>query len=266
MTHSSREKKRREYIEREYRNQAERSNFALQFITEHDKEETHVQSSYSYDEKLYREMIAPIKDLQIGYWLGLYFYQQAPYQQLVEWHKSQKASLDDDFVRYPWLKEDPLSPASVSLIWKHREAWKRIADDNANCAVIAEDDIIFAPQSLRYLSHLMEIAPADFEYIDIAGGGDVLGKTGYIGFKPRANNNRVNKYFFEIIPPKTRTTCGAILSKGFAQKLLELDPPICLGIDWTLNWAFNKLSGKVYWVEPTVFGHGSQMYAYSSLR
>src|SRR5262249_528203 len=197
---------------------------------EHDKEEPEVKGSYVYDEAQYREMIEPIKNLQIGYWLALYFYPNTPYQQIVEWYESQKTNLDQDFARCPWLNEGPLSPGDVSLIWKHREAWARIANGQSDYAVLAEDDIIFASQSLKYLIELMENAPRDFEYIDIAGGGGSTNTGSYTAFKPRSGNRRVNNNFYEVIPPKTRTTCAAILSKTFARRLIELNPPICLGI------------------------------------
>jgi hypothetical protein len=103
----------------------------------------------------------------------------------------------------------------------------------------------------------MNNLPGDVEYADIAGG---------VGFKPRIGNKRINNYFYEVLPPKTRTTCAAILTKTFAQRLTKLNAPICLGIDWMLNWAFMKLNAKVHWVEPTVFGHGSQMNIYPSIR
>src|SRR5262249_13193943 len=231
ICHYSPETARRSYIEREHLKQAEHTQFPLQFITDHDKEERHVQSSYIYDEKLYRTMIESIKDLQIGYCLALHCYPNAPYQQIVEWYKSQNTNLDQDFTRCAWLNEGPLSPGDVSLIWKHREGWARIADGQSDYAVLAEDDIIFAPHSLKYLIQLMENAPRDFENIDIAGGGGRTNTGGYIGFKPRNGNKRVNNNFYEIIPPKTRTTCAAILSKTFARRLVELNPPICLGID-----------------------------------
>src|SRR5262249_7124877 len=89
VCHYTPESVRRDYIEREWQKQAARAHFALQFITEHDREELHVRSSYFYDENLYRQMIEPIKDLQIGYWLGLYFYQATPFRRCVDWHKSQ---------------------------------------------------------------------------------------------------------------------------------------------------------------------------------
>jgi GR25 family glycosyltransferase involved in LPS biosynthesis len=153
---------------------------------------------------------------------------------------------------------------------KHREAWTRIAQGDSDLAVIAEDDIIISPRSLEYLIYLIDSLPTGADYIDIAGGGgDITGPDGttrYIPFKPRVGNKCVNKHFFEIFPPKTRTTCGAIVTRLFARRLIDLNPPICLGIDWMLNWAFVQLATKVYWVEPTVFGHGSQINIYNSIR
>jgi hypothetical protein len=257
ICHYRPEKVRRNYIEHEWSKQPERIQFVLQFITEHDKEEPHVQSSYAYDENLYREMIEPIKDLQVGYWLGLRIYQTTPFKSCVDWYKFQNTNLDQDFARYPWLKEGPLSAGDVSLIWKHREAWTRIANGKPDFAILAEDEFIFAPQSLKFLVHLMQILPKDAEYVDVAGGA---------GFRPRIGNKCIHNYFYEIVPPKTRTTCTAILSKTLAQRLIDLNPRACLGIDWMLNWAFMHLNTKVYWVEPTVFGHGSQMNVYASIR
>ncbi len=200
-------------------------------------------------------MIRPIKDLQIGYWIALRN-PTASYRGCVEWWKAKNTTLDQDFVTFPWLRDAP-SPGDVSLILKHREAWTRLAEGKASYGVIAEDDIIFSERSLNDLIQLLNDLPQGAEYVDIAGG---------VGFFPRADNKLVNKRFHEIDPPKTRTTCGAILARSFARQLIDLNPPICLGIDWMLNWAFTQLDTKVYWVEPTVFGHGSMMKIYESLR
>jgi hypothetical protein len=257
VCHYTPEKVRREYIEREWQKHPDRSRFNLQFIAEHDKEQPHVASSYRYDEKLYREMIAPIKNLQVGYWLGLNFFPTASFSSCVEWHKSKNTTLDQDFQTYPWLKPGPLSPGEVSLVWKHREAWTRIAESDAEYAIVAEDDIIFSQTSLAYLVDLLKNLPPNVEYADIGGG------VGW--FVPRIGNTCRRKYFYEIVPPKTRATCAAILKQSFVRSLVDLSLPICLSSDWMLNHAFTKLNTKVYWVEPTVFGHGSMMKRYDSL-
>jgi hypothetical protein len=43
-------------------------------------------------------------------------------------------------------------------------------------------------------------------------------------------------------------------------------PPICLPVDWTLNLAFNQTNAQVYWMNPSVFGHGSEMKIYKTFR
>jgi len=248
---------RRSYIQNEWNGQSSRDSFDIQFITQHDREEPHVEASYVYDERKYREAVGDIKDIQVGYWLALHRHKESSFCSCVDLHKLKGTSLDQDFDVFPWLKEGPLSPGDVSLILKHREAWKSVADGDADWAIIAEDDIIFNPHSLSYLIHLISDLPKNAEYIDIAAGQ---------GFRPRIANKCINDHFFEIDPPKTRTTCAAIISRLLAQRLIDLKPPTCLGIDWMLNWAFKQLGTKVYWVEPTVFAHGSQLNVYTSFR
>jgi hypothetical protein len=255
VTHYTPEIARRKYIEREWESCPDRERFRIEFITSHDREQPSIKTAYVYDEKLYREMIQTIKDIQIGYWIA-HKNSNASFRECVEWWKTKNTSLDQDFRTFPWLRDIP-SPGDVSLILKHREAWNRLAESDAVYGVIAEDDIIFNDRSLIDLQQLIRELPHGAEYIDIAGGA---------GFFPRADNKLVNKRFYEIDPPKTRTTCAAILTRSFARKLIDLNAPICLGIDWTLNWAFAQLRTKVYWVEPTVFGHGSMMRIYESLR
>ena len=255
ILHYTPEKQRREYIERTWDSCSGRQRFQIEFITSHDREQPSVKMAHSYDENLYREMILPIKDLQIGYWIALRN-PTASYKECVEFWKAKNTTLDEDLETFPWLKDIP-SLGDVSLILKHREAWARIAEGDAHCGVIAEDDIVFSEKSLDYLSQLIEQLPADAEYIDIAGG---------CGFFPRLGNSVIGKEFYEIDPPKTRTTCAAIVTRQFAQRIIDLNPPLCLGIDWMLNWVFTRLDTKVLWVEPTVFGHGSQMKFWDSLR
>jgi len=257
VLHYSPATERRTYIEKEWDKQPNRNSFDIQFITQHDREEPHVEASYVYDERKYREAVGDIKDIQVGYWSALHRHKESSFSSCVNLHKSKRTSLDQDFDEYPWLKEGPLSPGDVSLILKHREAWKSVADGDADWAIIAEDDIIFNSHSLGYLMRLINDLPRNAEYIDIAAGQ---------GFRPRTGNKCINDHFFEIDPPKTRTTCATIISRLLAQRLINLKPPTCLGIDWMLNWAFKQLGTKVYWVEPTVFAHGSQLNVYTSFR
>jgi GR25 family glycosyltransferase involved in LPS biosynthesis len=164
-------------------------------------------------------------------------------------------SLDQEFSRYPWLRPRLLKGAEVSLFLKHRMAWRKLAEGPAELAIIAEDDIVFAQHSQDYLKALMAALPKDFDYIDLAGG---------CGFLPRPGNRVVNRYFYEIAPPSGRTTCCALLSRNFARELLALELPLTLPVDWTLVSAFQATQAKVYWLDPPLFGHGSELNVYRS--
>jgi hypothetical protein len=103
---------------------------------------------------------------------------------------------------------------------------------------------------------LLDDLPRNFDYIDIAGG---------CGMLPRANNAPVNDNFYRIDPPSTRTACCAILARKFATRITSPSPPKCvLPVDWALNVFFSRFAAQVYWVEPTVFDHGSETKAYQS--
>jgi GR25 family glycosyltransferase involved in LPS biosynthesis len=178
-----------------------------------------------------------------------------PWSDSVAIQKRAGRNLDQDIETWPWLRPYALPAATVCVSLTHRLAWRKIVQSGAEWALIAEDDIIFREGSLAYLTHLMKRLPDDAEYIDIAGGCNLL---------PRSDNRRVNEFFFAIDPPRDRTVYAALMRRSFAQRLLDLALPICLPIDWELTLAFSKLGTKVYWVEPTVFGHGSDMNFYPS--
>jgi GR25 family glycosyltransferase involved in LPS biosynthesis len=211
-------------------------------------------NAYKFDDALFRQMIEPIKDVMIGYVVGL-LNPRASWSDAVASQKRAARSLEQEFEAWPWLRPQALSPAAVCVSLTHRLAWRKIVQSRAEWAMVAEDDIIFREGSLAYLTHLMRQLPEDAEYIDIAGGCKLA---------PRSDNRRVNDHFFAIDPPRDRTVCAALIRRSFAQQLLDLELPICLPIDWELTVAFSKLGTKVYWVEPTVFGHGSDMNLYPS--
>ena len=48
------------------------------------------------------------------------------------------------------------------------------------------------------------------------------------------------------------------------ERILKIDLPIVVGFDWMLIYLFYLTRSKVYWVEPLVFGHGSQIGLYRS--
>lgn len=255
VCHYTPEKARRSYIKGAWCEQRGQAGFRLKFITRYDREEPSVAKSYVYREQTYREMVEPIRNLLIGYWWARDHVPFRPFDECVQLIQSRNASLDQDFATFPWLRPKSLSLGEVSLCLKHREAWTRIAQSDSEYGIVAEDDIIFTERSLAYLSRLLTTLPQDADYVDIAGG---------CGLTPRVGNKCINGFFYEMQPPRDRTTRAIIVRRSFVRQLIELAPPLCLHPDWTLTWAFAQLRSKVYWVEPTVFGHGSMMQRYRS--
>ncbi len=224
------------------------------YITDFDREEIDLEMIYNFDEQLFLQMIQTIWPVMIGYAAGL-CHPNASWKECIARLGSENLSFEQALERNLWLHPYILAPAAVSVFLKHREAWRQIADQSDDYALIAEDDIVLDNNSAIRLSKVLDALPVDADYIDIAGGCDLF---------PRAGNKMVNEFFFRMEPPRDRTACCAVISKLFAQRLSRLDMPICLPIDWSLTYAFNKLNAAVYWVEPAVFGHGSMIGAYQS--
>ena len=227
------------------------------WITGYDAGEFDLASFYVFDQDQFRSMTDPIKHVMCGYTLGIDpRMHDVPWVNCVQEIRRQNFTLAQLEQLAPWIVPTMRSPAEVSLFLKHRVAWEEIAAADADCAIVAEDDIVFMDNSASYLDALMASLPEDFDYIDLVGGGPHL--------RPRLGNRVVNSYFFEIDPPRDRTTCCALIRKRFARSLVELRPRISLPVDWTLTWAFTQLRSKVYWVNPPLFGHGSVAQVYGS--
>ena len=255
VIHYTRMPARRKYIETAAAASRAKQFFDFHYVEEFDREDLAVESLYQFDESAYRRIVGPIKNILIGYVIGLFHLKTLPFHECVSAQARRKTTLDEDFAKWRWLRPHALKPNEVSCLRKHRAAWEQIAQSSSEWCVLAEDDIIFRQNSLEYLIHLIEKAPQDAEYIDIAGG---------CGLVPRIGNAVVNGQFYRIDPPRDRTTCCSLLRRSFAQRLLDLDLPYCVPTDWTLTHAFTALDTKVYWVEPVVFGHGSEMKVYES--
>ena len=242
---------RRRYIENAFAASAIRP----EFITEFDREELALDDIYRYDEAVYRRMVAPIKDVLIGYVIGLFHEKTAPWINCVSYQKRQNRPLDLEFQTWQWLRPRALNAAEISIFLKHRAAWQRIANGSAEWGLIAEDDILLHERSLRYLLDMPSRLPEAFDYIDLAGG---------CGLFPRMGNPVVNEVFFAIDPPRDRTTCCALMTRNFANRLLQMELPISIPVDWTLTYGFVVGGAKVFWIHPPAFIHGSETNVYRS--
>jgi GR25 family glycosyltransferase involved in LPS biosynthesis len=210
---------------------------------------------YRFDPALFTQQIMSVKECMIGGTLKQGRFKEWPWTECVRLVRGLDLSTEQTFRDHPWLRPQPLSPGEVSLVLKHRIAWERIAAQDAEYAIVAEDDVVLFDHSLAYLPTILSKLPDDFDYIDLAGG---------VGLSAVRGDPVVNTHFFRIDPPRDRTSCCAIIRRRFAQRALEADPRIVLGSDWMLTYLFNAIGANVYWVEPLVFGHGSQMQIYQS--
>ncbi len=219
-----------------------------------DPHEFELDREYRFDEAEYIRQFLPIKDNIIGTIHCRLREPDWPWAKGIQYIASLDLPLSFIF-NDAGLRPKPLIQGEVSIALKHKTAWQEIAKGSSEFAIIAEDDIIVSNESFRYLEWILSSLPGDFDYIDIGGG---------LGLTPRSGNRCVNSYFYEIDPPRSRTACCAIVRKRFVQRILEIDLPLALGVDWTLILLFYLTNAKVYWTEPLVFGHGSQMHIYPS--
>jgi hypothetical protein len=225
------------------------------YVEAMDQGEFRVDDVYQFEPGMFVQQILSIKDCMIAGTLKQGRLRDWPWAECVRLVREQQLTPERTFQDHPWLKPQALTAGEVSLVLKHRLAWQQIAGGNFDYAIVAEDDVVLFDYSLAYLSRVLSMLPADFDYIDLAGGA---------GLFPARTDRAVNAHFFQIDPPRDRTSCCAIVRKDFVQRVLEVDPRIVLGSDWMLTYLFNLLSAKVYWAEPLVFGHGSQMQVYKS--
>lgn len=224
------------------------------YIEAFDREEINP-AAYPFDEAQFLKMLEPIWPVLVGYVLGLHTFKAASWAECMTRLKQSKMTFRQALAAHPWLRPKPLTASEISVFLKHRSAWSAVATGNEKIAIVAEDDILLSFGSLDRLARLIDVLPTDFDYVDIAGG---------CGLFPRLGNQRVNDVFFRIEPPRDRTACCAIISRAFAKRLVALDMPIAMPVDWSLTYAFKRLAARVYWAEPTIFTHGSEAGAYPS--
>lgn len=253
ILHYKKNVERKDYLDRMF---SKSSWLVPQFIVDLDREEIDMSEVYRFDRATCDLMVDRIINLLISNFLCLTKYPQAPWAECYQAVKRLELTREDAYARCPWLQPRPLRPAAVSVFLKHRAAWEKIAMGDEEWGIVAEDDVIFRPRSETYLCELLSNLPSNFDYIDIAGG---------CGMLPRVGNAPMNGSFYRMDPPSTRTACCAIVARKFAARLVTPVPPDCvLPIDWALNVFFDRLAAEIYWVEPTVFEHGSETKAYQS--
>jgi hypothetical protein len=249
ILHYKKNLERKAYLER-----ALAGRIAPVWVEAMDQGEFPLDQVYRFDPDVFLQQILSIKDCMIAGMLKQ-SRRDLSWAECVRIVRDLDLTVEQILRDHSWLAPQPLIAGEVSLVLKHRIAWESIAAGKSDYAIVAEDDVVLLERSLDYLSAVLRILPADFDYIDLAGG---------MGLFPARGDRMVNSYFFEIDPPRDRTSCCAIVRKRFVERILKIDPTIVLGSDWMLTYLFNRTHAKVYWSDPLVFGHGSQMQVYRS--
>jgi GR25 family glycosyltransferase involved in LPS biosynthesis len=161
---------------------------------------------------------------------------------------------------YPtWMEPRSLKAGEVSVLLKHFYALSRIANGRNSFGLVAEDDILPRTQSKESLqSALCSAKELGYDYIDIVGGAGLT-----VDSDPDAAQVRDN--ISTIIPARTRTNACYIVSRSYAQKIVDAFLPLAFPIDWHLQYLFQVVQpSRCGWAVDPIFLHGSETSTYNS--
>lgn len=182
--------------------------------------------------------------------------------EFIEIYDREDLTFDQRMLFHPKL---PLSVMSLSL--KHRYAYRAIRDNNHECALILEDDVILAPNFVAILEKYMAELPTDYDMLFIGDGCKF-----HIPDELQVPNKHV--YLKDNQPSSwggdgaTRCLDSYIMTKECASHICEyIDNLIyktILPIDWWLNMVIRECNFRIYWAEPTIVTQGSENGMYVS--
>ncbi|QNJ27809.1 hypothetical protein SynA1524_00086 [Synechococcus sp. A15-24] len=169
---------------------------------------------------------------------------------------------NEDVLNLPkWLLSRILSPGEISVLLKHYCALLHIAEGKESHGLIAEDDILEQPDTLELFNEVKKFIDAkNPDYIDVAGGA---------GLHCKNDNSSQPQLFVQVLPPRTRTNAGYVVSKRLAKIIVQKYLPLCFPIDWQLQYILYKYSNmpiSCYWMQKTLYLHGSETVSYQSWR
>ena len=159
----------------------------------------------------------------------------------------------------------PTSVMSLSL--KHRHAYRSIRDNNYDCALILEDDVILAPNFVAILEGYIKELPSDYDMLFIGDGCNFHIPDEYLlpdkhvylkGHYPTSWGGEGS----------TKCSDSYILTKACATRICEyidnLVYKTVMPLDWWLNIVIRECDFKVYWAEPTIVSQGSETGLFGS--
>lgn len=251
ICHYKQNTQRREYIFEKFVD----SQKSIRWITEYGREEIEpvLNKYYSYSEQKYFEIIAPIGHILIGNSFGLIPWRDC-FMYAKHWIEAQGDAWQSTILSL--LRPQKLSAVDVGIWLAHRRAWECIVESNIDYGCVLEDDFIVCENSLQRLDELIQCLPEEWDYIDIAGGAGL-----YVREETPVFGN-----LYPMDPPRNRTMCGYIISRKFCERILQTNCPIVLPVDWQLCYFCINLDAKVFWVEPSIFIHGSETGHYVNSR
>lgn len=143
-----------------------------------------------------------------------------------------------------------LTPAEVSLCFKHREVIRRIAEGDSEYALILEDDAIFKRKSNAIIrleiDMIMQKLPEDWGIVFIGGG--LSYKT--VSFEVKKST------MWKAAIPAVNCTSSFLITQKVAQ-LIQREQYFALPFDHELSYLIAKNNITVYHQIPYVMGQGS---------
>ena len=158
-----------------------------------------------------------------------------------------------------WMDSRKLKPGEISVLLKHYYAISSIANSTNSHGLIAEDDIIRHDKSEYAMKDLEEELPNNnYDYIDLAGGA---------GLDAKANSVPMAGNLWHVNPARTRTNACYIISKKYAQSIVNKFFPLIFPIDLHLQYLFGlEQPNLCCWANDPIFIHGSELNIYKSWR
>jgi len=161
--------------------------------------------------------------------------------------------------KHPFSK---LNDSEISLFLHHYECFKKIIENQADFALILEDDALFNNSFDEILKKYIKHLPGDWDMLFLGDGCGLHIPNAVLNKCKNCNIFRNDS---------TRCTDSYLISKKCALKLVNTinneNFSSDLPIDFWLNLIIEKEKLKIYWAEPTIVTQGTQNGCFkSSLR
>jgi len=151
----------------------------------------------------------------------------------------------------------PLQPAMVSLSFKQKEAFRRIAFGDAPYGIMFEDDAIICNNFVERFLGYMQSIPTNWHVAFIGQGG---GK--------RIQGTHPDTHWYLKGHPADRCADSVVMKKESALQIyshMEANK-ICFNPDPELGFWMKVLNMNVYWLEPPIVAQGSQNGMYETVQ